>query len=93
MFYEEIRTKRDLSYIPFCLLRILYNSKFIMVTYLGTNTVIVTRVHCISRIQSFVVIIKGNGCIVKGNNFSQEISVSRGKSEDPDHCIDILYLL
>ena len=48
MFYEEIRIKQDLSYISICSLSILYNSKFIlMATSLGTNAVIVTRVHCI----------------------------------------------
>ena len=47
MFYEEIRIKQSLSHISFCPLRILYNSKFIiMATFLGTNAVIVTRVHC-----------------------------------------------
>ena len=36
VFYEEIKTKHDLSYISFCTLRILYNSKFIlMATSLG----------------------------------------------------------
>ena len=45
MFYEEIRIKHG---IPFCPLRILYNSEFIiMATFLGTNDVVVTRVHCI----------------------------------------------
>ena len=40
MFYEEIRTKQDLSYISICSLNILYNSKFIlMATSLGTNAV------------------------------------------------------
>ena len=47
MFHEEIRIKQGLSYISFCPLRILYNSKFIrMATALGTNAVVVTRVHC-----------------------------------------------
>ena len=47
MFYEKIRIKQGLSYIPFCPLRILYNSKFIlMATSLGRNTVGVTRLHC-----------------------------------------------
>ena len=46
MSSEEIRTKQGLSYISFCLLRILYNSKFIlMATSFGTNAVVVTRVH------------------------------------------------
>ena len=46
MFYEEIRIKQSLSNIPFCSLRILYNSKFIIkATSLGTNDVVVTRVH------------------------------------------------
>ena len=30
MFYEEIRTKQDLSYISICSLSILYNSKVIV---------------------------------------------------------------
>ena len=48
MFYEEIRIKQGLSYILFCPLRILYSSKFIiMATFLATNAVAVTRVHCI----------------------------------------------
>ena len=47
MFYEEIRIKQGLSYISFCPLRILYNSEFIlMATTLGTNAVVVMRVHC-----------------------------------------------
>ena len=42
-FYEEIRTKHDLSYLSWS---ILYNSKFIlMATSLGTNAIVVTRVH------------------------------------------------
>ena len=32
MFYEEIRTKQDLSYMFICSLSILYNSKFILMT-------------------------------------------------------------
>ena len=48
VLWEEIRTKQDLSYISICSSRILYNSKFIlMVMTLGTNAVVVTRVHCI----------------------------------------------
>ena len=46
MFYEDIRIKQGPSYISFCPLRILYNSKFIlMATSLGTNVVVVRRVH------------------------------------------------
>ena len=46
MFYEEIRRKQDLPYISICSLSILYSSKFIlMATSLGTNAVVVTRVH------------------------------------------------
>ena len=53
MFYEEARMKPGLSYISFCPLRILYNSKFIiMATVLGTNAVNVTRVHCIHKTYS-----------------------------------------
>ena len=48
MFYEEIGIKQDLSYISVCSLSILYNSKFIlMAASLGTNAVVVTKVHCI----------------------------------------------
>ena len=56
MFCEEIRIKQGISYISFCPLRILYNSKFIlMATSLVTNAVVVTRVHCTcSCVQNFV---------------------------------------
>ena len=48
MFYEEIRIKQGVSYISFCPLKTLYNSKFIlMATSMGTNAVVVTRVHCL----------------------------------------------
>ena len=44
MFCEEIRIKQG---ILFCPLRILYNSKFILVAIsLGTKAVVVTGVHC-----------------------------------------------
>ena len=47
MFYEEIRTKQDLSYISICSLSILFNSKFfLMATCLETNVVVGTRVQC-----------------------------------------------
>ena len=53
MFYEEIKTKQDLSYLSVCLLSILYNSNFILMeTSLGTNNVVVTRVHCINFMHS-----------------------------------------
>ena len=46
-FYEELRIKHGICCISFCSLRIHYNSKFIlMAVSLGTNAVIVTRVHC-----------------------------------------------
>ena len=49
MFNEEVSIKHGLSYISFCPLWILYNSKFIITaTCLGTNAVVVTRVQCIS---------------------------------------------
>ena len=48
VFYEEI-TKQNLSYISISSLRILYKSKFsLMAPSLGTNAVVVTKVHCIS---------------------------------------------
>ena len=44
----SVRTKQGLSYRAFCPYRILYNSKVIlMATSLGTNAIVVTRVHCI----------------------------------------------
>ena len=47
MLCEEIRIKQGLCYVLFFPLRILYNSKFIlMATALETNAVVVTRVHC-----------------------------------------------
>ena len=47
IFYGEL--KQGLSNIPFCSLRILYNSKFIlMATSLEANSFVVKRVHCIS---------------------------------------------
>ena len=55
MFYEDIhvRIKQGLSYISFCPLRFRYNSKFILIaTSLGTNAVIVTRVHCTCIVKS-----------------------------------------
>ena len=48
MFCEEIKKKHGISYKSLCPLRILYNSKFmLMATSLVTNAVVVTRVHCI----------------------------------------------
>ena len=39
--------KQGLPYLSVCSLRILYNSKFIFIaTSLGTDDVVVTRVHC-----------------------------------------------
>ena len=47
IFYEEIRVKQGLPYILFCPLRILCNSKFILMeTSLETNAAILMRVHC-----------------------------------------------
>ena len=48
MFCEEMRIKQGSSYIVFCPLRSLYNSKFIITaTFSGTNAVVVPRVNCI----------------------------------------------
>ena len=58
MFYEEITIKQGLSYISLRPLMILYNSKFIlMATTLGTNAVVITRVHCIQSHSTYVIII------------------------------------
>ena len=69
MLYEEIRIKQGLFYILFCPLRILYNSKFIiMATFLGTNAVVVTRVHCISKLCQ-ITRAKNSLHICGGNSF------------------------
>ena len=45
MFFEEIRIKQGLL---FCPLRILYNSKFILMAIsLGIKAAVETRVHCV----------------------------------------------
>ena len=55
MFYEEIKIKQGPSYISFCPLRILYNSKFIlMATSLGTNAIVIKRDHCIRSFSHVV---------------------------------------
>ena len=47
MFSEEVRIKQGLSQVSFCSLKILYNSKFIlMASSFGTNAVIVMMVQC-----------------------------------------------
>ena len=49
IFYEEIRTKQDLSYTQVCPLSLLYNSKFILMAMSwGTNFVVGTSVLCIN---------------------------------------------
>ena len=58
MFCEEIRIKQILSYMSFCLLRTLYNIKFIlMATAFGTNAVVVMWIQCtsISKAKCLVV--------------------------------------
>ena len=53
-FYLKIRIKQGLSYISFCSLMSLYNSKFIlMAASLRTNAVVVTRVHCTKFINNW----------------------------------------
>ena len=77
MFYEEIRTKQDLSYISICSLSILYNSKFVlMATSLGTNAVVVTRVHC-NRILRHV----HQNCLVNCNTYFPEKKMFSFNSE------------
>ena len=72
MFYEEIRTKTNLSYISFCSLSSLYNSKFIlMATSLGTNTVVVTRVRCTTKKAENL---QGVSSATKFNGFKKEIT-------------------
>ena len=65
MFNEEIRKKQDISYISFCPFRILFNSKFIlMATFLRTNAVVVTRIHCISLVTKYLYLLCQKQCIV-----------------------------
>ena len=67
MFCEAIRIKQGLSFIVFCPLRILYNSIFIiMATFLGTNAVVVTGIHCT---KSFVTGFGLLQCYVLSNTF------------------------
>ena len=50
MFYEEVRIKQEISDILVCslnLLCMLYNRKFLITAYLGTNAEVVTSIHCI----------------------------------------------
>ena len=88
MFYEEIRTKQDLSYIPICSLAILYNSKIILVaSFLGTNAVVVIRVHCIFLLCFSM---KYKDFSVKSNStFSlfQMMKIRFSKS----HCLGLLF--
>ena len=95
MFYEDIRIKHGLSNILFCPLGILYNSKFIiMATFLGTNAVVVTRVHCIqgvSVISSLIYNIKIH-CEVKRVSLSDvEMTVKAAglvtNTVDPDQTV------
>ena len=52
-FYEEIKIKYGICCISLCSLRILYNSKFILMAISsGTNAVVVTRFHCITQFYS-----------------------------------------
>ena len=47
IFYEEIRTKLDISDISICSFSILYNGKFILMPVSSrTNAVVVMRVYC-----------------------------------------------
>ena len=54
MFFEEIRIKQGLSYMLFCPLRMLYNSKYIlMATSLGTNAVVITKTYLFKHTENF----------------------------------------
>ena len=72
MFYEKIKTKRDLSHILICSLRILYNSKFVLIaTSLGTNAVVVTRVHCTTFMKSTELFYPIEGTLANSKNTDQ----------------------
>ena len=62
LFYEEIIVKQGLSYISFCPLRILYNSKFILMTSLGTKAAVVMKVHS-TFLYSFAEVIYMYVCV------------------------------
>ena len=75
MFCEEIRIKQGISYISFCPLRVLYNSKFmLMATSLVTNAVIVMRVHCTFQSVDFCLSVEFMS--VKNNNIITHLSWS-----------------
>ena len=58
MFCKEVRIKQGFSYIAFYPLRILNNSKFIiMATSLAINAVVVTTVHCMYLMAAILHII------------------------------------
>ena len=65
--------KQGLSYISFCPLRILYNSKFIiMITFLETNAVVVTRIHCSLNYLFQIMRVnckKAHFCMIKLNDY------------------------
>ena len=69
MFYEEITTKQNISYVSIGSLSILYNSKFILLTSsLGANAVVVTRVHCISHSSSEALLMSTNNIMFSYKN-------------------------
>ena len=58
MYYGKMRTKQGLSYISICSFSILYNSKFILLaTSLGTNVVVLTRVHSTTSCSKVVALV------------------------------------
>ena len=70
MFYEKKRTKQDLSYISICSLSTLYNSKFIlMATFLRTNPVVVTTVHCRFTFFLWCFTYHGSGGYMRAKDF------------------------
>ena len=83
MFCEEIRTKQDISYIAICSLRILYNSKFIlMATSLRTNVVVVTRVQCLYAAIRNTYAFRGSKVFpFRINPFSEGVGIQESKRE------------
>ena len=77
MFCEEIRAEQDIYYISICSLSILYNSKSIlMATSLGTNDIVVTRVHCINLLIKYSYTTRKS--ILMATSWEEMMSLSRG---------------
>ena len=89
MFCEEIRIKQGLSYILFCPLRILYNSKLILMAISSaTNAVVVTRSHCIievNTVAAFIFSLEMKNTALQMTMFHLILHVIKIVKLDPSH--------